>query len=190
MHLKGIGILGDLMRRAVAAVVAVVAVLAAGCSSGGDDPKADTKPSATASSSPAAAAQTEETAEVDAPESAAPALSTKWGPKLEAAGEAKSGICKDAGAKQCVDHITKLTELVYDVDTAIDEADAAAAYPKAKAEIAKVEEASESYVDDGCAGSGETTLGGSACGGYVAKLLVGPANVQMTMTTDELTAAK
>ncbi len=174
------------MRHAIlnAASAAVLTVLlAAGCTSGEDEPKADTKPSATASSSPAATAETAES-------SKAPELYAKWGPKLEAAGEGTSGVCTDAGAEQCVDHVTKLTELVYDVDDAIDEADAAAAYPKTKAEIAKVEDASEAYVEDGCAGSGEATLGGTVCGEHVQRLLLGPANVSMTLQTDELTAGR
>lgn len=174
-------------RTTLSAAVLLTVLLAASCSGGGDDPKA------ASSSSPAksAAAKQEDSADTAASSSAPPKLSTKWAPKLEAASKASQpNICKDAGAKQCTDHITKLTELVYDVGDAIDEADATADYPKTVAQIAKVERASEGYVDDGCAGSGEATLGGSACGGHVQWLLLGPATVEMTLQTDELTAGK
>ncbi|MEV6702235.1 hypothetical protein AB0M68_34690 [Streptomyces sp. NPDC051453] len=65
-----------------------------------------------------------------------------------------------------------------------------AAYPKTKATIGKVEAASEAYVGDGCAGSGEATLGGAACGEHVQWLPLGPATVGTTMTADEFNAAK
>lgn len=178
------------MRRTTLSAAALFTVLlAAGCSGGGDD----AKPKAASSSSPAksAAAKPEDSADAAVSSSAPPKLSDKWAPKLEAASKASQpNICKDAGAKQCTDHITKLTELVYDVDDAIDEADAADVYRTTKESIAKVEAASEGYVNDGCAGSGEATLGGSACGGHVQWLLLGPATVEMTMQTDELTAGK
>lgn len=171
-------------RTTLSAAVLLTVLLAAGCSGGGDDAKT------ASSSSPAKSAATEPE-DTAASNSAPPKLSVKWQPKLEAAStSSKPDVCKQVGSQACTDHITKLTELVYDLDTAIDEADAADAYPKTKEQIGKVEAASESYVDDGCADSAEETLGGSACGGYVGVLLLGPATASMTMTTDELTAAK
>ncbi|MFF1716557.1 hypothetical protein [Streptomyces sp. NPDC058268] len=173
--------------RGTATPVLLAALLLGGltaCSSGGDD-GGRAKPSS--STAEAASAETESTTESSSP----PELSARWRPKLEAANDSsKPGICKHAGAKVCTDHITKLREVVYALDGAIDEAGVAAAYPKTKATIGKVESASEAYVEDGCAGSSEATLGGTACGGHVQWLLLGPATVEMTVTTDELNAAK
>ncbi|WP_157849380.1 hypothetical protein [Streptomyces violaceorubidus] len=170
------------MRHTTTATAAVLlAVLAAGCSSGDDgDGKADGSPAPSTSS--AAPAESETTA-------ARPKLSTEWSPKLQAAtSSSQDDVCKTVGAKPCVDHITRLTELVYDVRDAIDTAGATAAYPKALEAIGDVEDASAAYAEGGCAGSSEATLlDGSECGGYVATLLLGPSMVDMTMTTDELT---
>lgn len=177
---------GTLMRRTTTTVSAALfaVLLAAGCSGGGDDPKAATKPSAASSTATAEASESAES-------SSAPKLSVKWVPKLDAASSSnKADVCAQVGSAACTAHITRLTEVVYALDTAIDEAGAADVYPRTKEQIGKVEAASESYVDDGCADSAEATLGGSACGGYVGVLLLGPATASMTMTTDELTAGK
>ncbi|MFJ6069088.1 hypothetical protein ACIQHU_39365 [Streptomyces tendae] len=172
------------MRRTVTATAAVLlgVLLATGCSSGDDgEGKADGTPAPATSS---AAPSESETA------AAAPKLSAEWSPKLQAAtSSGQDDVCKTVGAKPCVDHITRLTELVYDVRDAIDTAGATAVYPKTLEAIGDVEDASASYAEGGCAGSSEATLmDGSECGGYVATLLLGPSMVDMTMTTDELTA--
>lgn len=122
--------------------------------------------------------------------SAAPAkLSTKWVPKLEAAtGDGGQGICKEVGSPRCVKHVTNLTEVVYDVETAIEEADAEALYPRSMKHIDDVEAASEAYVDAECKGSTDNALGDSACAGYTATLLLGPASLSMTLQTDEYSA--
>ncbi|WP_432185466.1 hypothetical protein [Streptomyces tendae] len=172
------------MRHTTAVVTAAlfVVLLAGGCSGGdgGGDGKADASP-APATSSPAV---------VDSESAAAPKLSEEWGPKLDAAtSSGKDDVCKTVGSKPCVDHITELTELVYDVRDAIDTTGATAVYPKTLEAIDDVETASASYAEGGCAGSTDETLAdGSVCGGYVATLLLGPATLSMTMTTDELTA--
>ncbi|MGW0015375.1 hypothetical protein ACWDVX_37215 [Streptomyces tendae] len=172
------------MRRTTTVVTAALftVLLAGGCSDGDGDGKTDAS-SAPASSSPAAA-ESETTA------AAAPKLSEEWGPKLDAAtSSGKDDVCKTVGSTACVDHITELTELVYDVRDAIDTAGATAVYPKTLEAIDDVEAASGSYAEGGCAGSsGETLADGSVCGGYVATLLLGPATLSMTMTTDELGA--
>lgn len=174
------------MRRTATAVTAALftVLLAGGCSDGdgGGDGKTDASP-APASSSPAAV-------ESESAAAAAPKLSEEWGPKLDAASDSsKPSVCKTVGSTACVDHVTELTELVYDVRDAIDTAGATAVYPKTLEAIQDVEDASASYAEGGCAGSTDETLAdGSVCGGYVATLLLGPATVSMTMTTDELTA--
>lgn len=168
-------------RTATAATAALFTVLlAGGCSSGGGDGKAESSPTP-ATSSPAA---------VESETAAAPKLSEEWGPKLQAATDSsRDDVCKTVGSQACVEHITELTELVYDVRDAIDTAGATASYPKTLEAIDDVEDASASYAQGGCAGSTDETLAdGSACGGYVATLLLGPATLSMTMTTDELTA--
>ncbi|WP_053143228.1 hypothetical protein [Streptomyces ambofaciens] len=175
---------GDSMRHtATAAAALLVAALAAGCSSG--DGGEDGKPEASPAPATSSAAPSETTP------AAAPTLSTEWQPKLDAATAGDhDNVCKTVGSQACVDHITKLTELVYDVRDAIDTAGATAAYPKTMDAIQDVEDASTAYAEGGCAGSSEETLGeGVACGGYVATLLVGPGTVSLTMTTDELTAS-
>ncbi|KPC69090.1 hypothetical protein ADL27_55020 [Streptomyces sp. NRRL F-6602] len=170
-------------RTATAATAALLTVLlAGGCSdgTGGGGGKADSSP-APASSAPAAGAETA---------AAAPRLSEEWGTKLQAATRSsQDDVCKTVGSKPCVDHITTLTELVYDVRDAIDTAGQAAAYPKTLAAVDDVEEASGAYAEGGCAGSSEATLlDGSECGGYVATLLLGPSMLDIRMTTDELAA--
>jgi hypothetical protein len=170
------------MRRTTttAAVLLVAALLAAGCSSG-DDGKAESTPAPAASSAASSASEP----------AAAPTLSTKWQPKLNAATAGDhDDVCATVGSKACVTYITELAEVVYDVRDAIDTAGATAAYPETMDAIQDVEDASAAYAEGGCAGSSEATLAeGSVCGGYVATLLTGPGIVSLTMTTDELTVS-
>ncbi|QQM45187.1 hypothetical protein [Streptomyces liliifuscus] len=159
------------MRRHIVGIIAA-GLLLAGCSEGSGDDKTEPK------ANPEAAAETTSTAPVK--------LSDKWGPKLDAAGDkGEPGVCTEVGSPGCVDHITQLTEVVYDVETAIEEAGAEALYPRSMKHIDGVEAASEAYVAAECKGSTDTTLGDSACAGYAATLLLGPATLSMTMQTDE-----
>lgn len=162
------------MRRHIVGIAAI-GLLLAGCSgeSGGDKPE----PKATVE----AAAETASAAPVK--------LSEEWVPKLDAAGDkGGQGVCTEVGSSECVKHITQLTELVYDVETAIEEADAEALYPRSMKHIDGVEAASEAYVAAECKGSTDTALGDSACAGYTATLLLGPATLSMTLSTDEYSA--
>lgn len=169
------------MRRTTTVTAVLFAVLlAGGCSSGGEDGKAEAKPAASTPTVEASPSQT-----------APPKLSVEWGPKLDAATDSgQPDVCKEVGSKGCVTHITKLTQLVYDVRDAIDTAGATPVYPKTVEAIGDVEDASGAYAEGGCQGSTEATLDeGSVCGGYVATLLLGPATLSMTMATDEVTAS-
>lgn len=163
------------MRRQIITIV-TAGLLLVGCSGGDSGDKAAPKTS-------------EATAGVGAASSSKPKLSEKWGPKLDAAADkGTEGICTEVGAPGCVKHLTKLTEVVYDVETAIEEAKAETLYPRSMKQIDAVESASTAYVAAECKGSTDTTLGDSACAGYTATLLLGPSTLSMTMTTDELSA--
>lgn len=162
------------MRRHIITIVAA-GLLAAGCS---EESSSDPKSKATT-----------EAAGASATSSAPPKLSAKWGPKLDAAtDEGPEGVCTEVGAPDCVKHLTQLTEVVYDVETAIEEAKAETLYPRSMKQIDAVEAASTAYVAAECKGSTDNALGDSACAGYTATLLLGPATLSMTMTTDELSA--
>jgi hypothetical protein len=165
------------MRRQIITIIAA-GLLAAGCSgeSGNDKPE----PKATAEATAQAAAETR---------SAAPALSKEWETKLDDAGDkGGEGVCTEVGSEACVKHLTQLTEVVYDVEAAITEAGADTLYPRSMKHIDEVEAASTAFVEAECKGSTDNALGDSACAGYAATLLLGPATLSMTMTTDELSA--
>jgi hypothetical protein len=165
------------MRRHIIAVVAA-GLLLAGCSGESSD---DT------SSKPKSTPTTESAAETTPEEK--PKLSEEWGPKLDTAGDkGEQGVCTEVGSPGCVKHITELTEVVYDVETAIEEANAKALYPRSMKHIEDVTDASEAYVAAECKGSTDNTLGDSACAGYAATLLLGPATLSMTLQTDEYSA--
>lgn len=158
------------MRRHIMITAAVL--LLTGCSTGGDGQPAD---------------ETRASAEASPSETAVPKLSKEWGPKLDAAGDgAENGVCTEVGSPGCVKHITALTEVVYDAETAIEDADAVVLYPRSMKHIEGVEAASKAYVAAECKGSTDTALGDSVCAGYTATLLLGPASLSMTMVTDEL----
>ena len=161
------------MRRHIISIVAAC-LLTASCSNGSDD-----APKAKSTAEPA-------------PASPAPAvkLSEEWVPKLEAAtGKGRPNICLEAGSDSCVEHITMLTSLVYDVETAIEEADARLRYPRSSKTIEKVTQSSEAYVAAECEGGTDLTLDGGVCGESAAQMLVGPATLMMQLETDELTAS-
>jgi hypothetical protein len=159
------------MRRHIVGIIAA-GLLLAGCSGESSGGKAESKATAEAAAETASAAPVK--------------LSNKWMPKLDAAGDkGESGVCTEVGSPGCVKHVTQLTELVYDVETAIEEADAKALYPRSMKHIEDVTAASEAYVAGECKGSTDNALGDSACAGYAATLLLGPATLSMTLQTDE-----
>ncbi|MEV0220881.1 hypothetical protein [Streptomyces sp. NPDC050704] len=159
------------MRRHIVGIAAA-GLLLAGCSGESSGDKPESKATVDAAAETASAVPVK--------------LSEKWAPKLDAAGDkGEQGVCTKVGSPECVTHITQLTEVVYDVETAIEEADAKALYPRSMKHIEDVTAASEAYVAGECKGSTDTTLGDSACAGYTATLLLGPASLSMTLTTDE-----
>lgn len=161
------------MRRHIITIVAA-GLLATGCSGGGND-----KPEPPAAAAPAAT-------------SASPAvekLSKEWVPKLEAVTDtAASGVCREVGSPGCVDHLTELTSVVYDVGIAIETAGAETRYPRSMKHIDEVEAASEAYVAAECKGETESMLDGTACAGYGGTLLMGPSILMMKLQTDEYSA--
>lgn len=164
------------MRRHIITITAI-ALLAVGCSSSNGEPDAK----------PATAATVEAAAEPS--ESTKVKLSTEWVPKLEAAlDKTEDDICAEVGSPKCVKFITDLASVVYDVGTAIEDADAEVDYPRSMKDVEAVEKASAAYVAAECKGSTELTLGDSVCAGYTAELMVRPATLQMNLGTDELTA--
>lgn len=157
------------MRRHI--LITAVVLLLAGCST--DD-------------TGGAVAETSVSTEASPSETGVPKLSEEWGPKLDAAGDgAEEGVCTEVGAPSCVEHLTALAEVVYEVEAAIESADAADVYPRSMKQADAVTAASEGYVAAGCEGSSDNALGDSVCAGYAATLLLGPATLSVTMKTDE-----
>ncbi|QDQ10276.1 hypothetical protein [Streptomyces spectabilis] len=98
------------MRRAIIATAAVT-LLVSGCTSDHDAPDSPKNTAAKQDKAPLK-------------------LSSTWVPKLEkATGRGKPSICKTVGSRACNAHLTELTEAVYAVETAIDEAGAQGRYP-------------------------------------------------------------
>lgn len=166
------------MRRHIITII-TTGLLAVGCSGGsGDGSKPDAKATTKAVEASAATA-----------ESAPVKLSTEWVPKLDAATDkTTSGICTQLGSAKCVEHLTNLTVVVYDVERAIEEAGAETSYPRSMRHIDEVEAASGAFVDAECKGSTESMLDGTACAGYGGTLLMGASILKMKLQTDEYSA--
>ncbi|WP_445520451.1 hypothetical protein [Streptomyces sp. NEAU-174] len=162
-------------------MIAVVAagLLLAGCGSSGssdDGDKSKSKPSK--KSTPAAAA----------PKRPAK-LSTEWIPKIDAAtGSGTQGVCATVGADRCAQHLTRIAEVVIDLEVAIDSADARARYPRSVKDIDKVSAASNGYATDGCLGDPAADLDGSPCFKYSADIMGGAASLTLDLGTDEMRA--
>lgn len=165
------------MRHHIITII-MVGLLAVGCSGESGNGEADAKATTTAAE---AAAESTEPAPVK--------LSTEWAPKLDAAAnKTTSGICAQLGSTKCIEHLTNITSIVYDVETAIEEAGAETAYPRSMKHIDKVEAASEAFVAAECKGSTESMLDGTACAGYGGTLLMGASILSMKLQTDEYSA--
>ncbi|MCQ8831773.1 hypothetical protein [Streptomyces malaysiensis] len=151
-----------------------VGLLLAGCgSSGGDKPEPSGKPS---KESPAAAAPKK-----------TKKLSTEWIPKIDAAtGSGTQGVCATVGMDRCAQHLTRIAEVVIDLEVAIDSADARARYPRSVKDIDKVSAASNGYATDGCLGDPSADLDGSPCFKYSADIMVGASSLTLDLGTDEL----
>lgn len=166
------------MRRHIITII-TAGLLAVGCSGESSSDKPESKSTAEA---------TVEAAEV-ATSPAPVKLSEKWGPKLDAViDKGTSGVCTEVGSPGCVEHLTDLTSVVYDVETAIEEAGAETRYPRSMKHIEEVEAASGAFVAAECAGSTDSMLDGTVCAGYGGTLLVGPSILRMKLQTDEYSA--
>lgn len=164
------------MRRHMIAVIAAGLLLTA-CGSGTGSDKADSKPDDKAK--PAAKAS----------ERPAEKLSAEWIPKLDAATDSGTqGVCASVGAERCTRHLTRIVEVVVDLEAAIDGADARARYPRSVRDIDKVSAASDGYATDGCQGDPAADVDGSPCFRYSADIMVGAASLTLDLGTDEMRA--
>ncbi|WP_405651946.1 hypothetical protein [Streptomyces sp. RK9] len=114
-------------------------------------------------------------------------LSSKWTPKLQQATKSDTPrVCKTVGSRGCTAHLTKLTEAVYAVETALDDAGAQDSYPESVTEIRKVTRAVDRYVEDGCEHRTNLTLSSAPCAKHTQAVLSGPGLLMLALEMDEL----
>ncbi|MGW8679647.1 hypothetical protein ACWGNN_01010 [Streptomyces sp. NPDC055817] len=159
------------MRRHIGGIAAA-GLLLAGCSGAHDsgDAKPD-KPKTSASRSSSATVK----------------LSDEWIPKLDKATDGKGeAVCGSVGTQQCADHLTKIATTVFDLESAIEEADAKSDYPRSMAEIKKVDKATDAWTEHQCLNDPNADMDGSPCPKDAYDILGAGAGLQMTLITDEL----
>ncbi|MFE9064919.1 hypothetical protein [Streptomyces violaceusniger] len=159
-------------------MIAVVAagLLLTGCGSSGGSEEPESKPSKKPTP---AAAQSKRPVK----------LSAEWIPKIDAAtGSGTQGVCASVGVDRCAQHLTRIVEVVIDLEVAIDDADARARYPRSVKDIDKVSAASNRYATDGCLGDPAADLDGSPCFKYSADIMGGAASLTLDLGADEMQA--
>lgn len=158
------------MRRHIGGIVAA-GLLLAGCSGAHSGDAKPEEPKASASTSSSATVK----------------LSDKWIPKLEKATDSNGeAVCGSVGTQQCADHLTKIATAVFELETAIEEADAKAGYPRSMAEIKKVDKATEAWTEHECLNDPNADMDGSPCPKDAYDIMGAGAGLQFTLITDEL----
>ncbi|MFI1562180.1 hypothetical protein ACH4ZX_03800 [Streptomyces sp. NPDC020490] len=112
-------------------------------------------------------------------------LSAAWTPKLKAATKTDTGICNQAGDQACAEHLTDIALVVDDLETAINGAGGAAAYPKTTAQIGKVNAAVEAYTEHECLGDENASIQGSPCPDDARTIMAGGEALQLALAADE-----
>lgn len=145
-----------------------VALLATSLTACSDGEKATSKPLA-ASPSPSASKAAE--------------LAPVWQPKLDAAAEGAQEKCNTPSSTSCATALTDIMLVVNDIETAIEEGEAA--YPESTKQIAKMQAATDEYVEEGCQGDPGADDPNSQCWG-IMDITIGSASLGMRLITDDM----
>jgi hypothetical protein len=109
-----------------------------------------------------------------------------WGPRLEAAtgkrGEGTSA-CRTPSSDACAGYARAVMKVVAGLEAAIERS--GGAYPKARAQIARMKAAQAAYVAGGCHGDVTADDPNSRCHGVVA-VTIGASTLDVTLLTDEV----
>ncbi|MGC5001170.1 hypothetical protein [Streptomyces sp. DT203] len=154
------------IRIATVAGALLLATLAA-CSSGGSEAKSKAP-------SPAPSPKASKLA----------ALGPAWQPKLDAAAKDSVAICMTPSSSSCATVLTDIMLVVHDIEDEIAEP-GRGPYPESTAQIAKMQDATDEYVAEGCQGDPAADDPNSQCWGIDA-ITVGAATLGMTLNTDDL----
>ncbi|KUO11017.1 hypothetical protein AQJ58_15825 [Streptomyces sp. DSM 15324] len=157
------------MRQTATAFLLAVVFAFTGCSGGSGD--TDAEPGA------GPAART--------PSATPGRLRPVWGPRLEAAtgtrGEGTSA-CRMPSSDACAGYARAVMKVVAGLEDAIEKS--GRAYPKARAQIARMKAAQAAYVAGGCHGDVTADDPNSRCHGVVA-VTIGASTLDVTLLTDE-----
>ncbi|MCQ1575349.1 hypothetical protein [Streptomyces parvus] len=157
------------MRIRTLVVTALLATALTACS-GGQEP--DSKPSAKPTPT----------------ESELSALAPAWQPKLDAAAEGAVATCQTPSSDACAEVLTDIMMVVNELESEI-EAPGRGPYRESTKQIAKMQAATDKYVDEGCQGDPAADDPNSDCWG-ISAITVGAATLGMTLTTDDLAQPK
>ncbi|MEU0098295.1 hypothetical protein [Streptomyces sp. NPDC006267] len=111
-------------------------------------------------------------------------LAPVWQPKLDTAAEGAMEICTTPSSASCATALTDIMLVVNDIESAI--AERVAAYPETTKQIAKMQEATDLYVDEGCQGDPAADGPDSRCHGATYGITIGSASLGMTLLTDDM----
>ncbi|WP_406145108.1 hypothetical protein [Streptomyces anulatus] len=116
------------------------------------------------------------------------ALAPAWQPKLDAATEGAAATCQTPSSKACAEALTEIMIVVNELESEI-EAPGRGPYRESTKQIAKMQAATDKYVDEGCQGDPAADDPNSDCWG-ISAITVGAATLGMTLITDDLSQPK
>ncbi|MEU1515796.1 hypothetical protein ABZ490_27265 [Streptomyces sp. NPDC005811] len=169
------------MRQTATAVLLAVTLALAGCSGGSGD--TDAEPGA----EPGAEARspTPTPTPTPTPSATQERLRPVWGPRLEAAagkGGEGTSACHRPSSDACAGYVRDIMAVVTGLADAI--RTSGRAYPKARAQIARMKHAQAAYAAAGCHGDPAADDPDSRCHGVVA-VTIGASTLDVTLLTDE-----
>jgi hypothetical protein len=112
------------------------------------------------------------------------ALAPVWQPKLDAAAKDSVAICMTPSSSSCATVLTDIMLVVHDIEDKIAE-QGRGPYPESTAQIAKMQDATDKYVAEGCQGDPAADDPNSQCWG-IADITIGATTLGMTLTTDDM----
>jgi hypothetical protein len=160
---------GGLMNIRMLTIAALLTASLTACSGGQEsDSKPSTKPSPAASE--------------------LAALAPAWQPKLDAAAEGAFATCQTPSSDACAEVLTDIMLVVNDIESEID-VPGRGPYPESTKQIAKMQAATDKYVERGCQGDPAAEDPNSGCWG-IADITIGAASLGMTLMTDDFSQPK
>jgi hypothetical protein len=112
-------------------------------------------------------------------------LAAEWGPKLQQATTADTGICNAVGDHACAEHLTDIALTVSDLESAVTDAGGQSVYPQTTALIEKNDTAVAAYTDHECLGDDNAGIPGSPCPDDVQTILSTAAALPLALQADE-----